>query len=69
LGAQGEYEGKGQRVIETDQKLEAGGPGAGRRKAVLQVWKSVVKSLRDIQHKAIASNECRCPNNMVIFSQ
>ena len=68
LGPQDGHLGQGQRVIEMDQKLEANGPGEGSRKAVLQVWKSEVKSSRDIQHKLIASNKCRSPNNMVIFS-
>lgn len=44
LGPQGGHLGKGQRVIEMDQKLEANGPGEGSRKAVVQVWKPELQS-------------------------
>lgn len=69
VGASGWTFGKGQRVIEMDQKLEANGPGEGSRKAVVQVWKPELQSSRVVQHKPTASNKCRSPNNMVIFSQ
>lgn len=34
-----------------------------------QVWKAEMNSSSHIQHKLIASNKCRSPNNMVSFSQ
>lgn len=76
MGTEGRCLVKGRRVVETDQKLEAPeapprtrSPGEGGRKAILQVWKSGVKSSRNVQHKQTASNKCISPNSIMLFFQ